>query len=175
MPEWNAKVLLWQGWKNLGAACALTAVWQTGAQLLGSALSGLLYKKESAGEKQFIGLVLAAVIFFFLGLRLLLKAMKNERLHERREDRPRMKRYLSIAAAAGIYTLLTGIACGFLRTGLAATLLMTAFLTVAAVIAGTYAGYRLGFVHKTKAYLCGTVLLWAAGADIFVRYIVCLQ
>ncbi len=170
--EWEGSLVARVDKKNLGAVCAVAAVWQMGALLLGSSLSGLFYGKDITGEEQFFGLVLAMVIFFFLGLRLLLKALKNENLHERREDRPQVKRYVSITAAAGIYTLLTGIACGFLETGLAAMLFMTAFLTVAAVISGTYAGYRLGFVHKTKAYLCGTVLLWAAGAEVFVRYIV---
>ena len=50
-------------------------------------------------------------------------------------------------------------------------LIMIVLLTVIVVAAGVYTGYHFGFIHKTKAYVCGAVLLWIAGVDVIVRHI----
>ena len=81
------------------------------------------------------------------------------------------KQLLAIAAVTSIYTLLTGIAFGFLGTNLLVMILMIAGLTIAVVVTGIYTGYHLGFEHKTKAYIAGAILLWIAGIDVIVRHI----
>lgn len=53
--------------KQLSVICALIAVWQLCALALGNYLSGLLYRNELAHDENFVGLVIAAVIFFGLG------------------------------------------------------------------------------------------------------------
>jgi putative Mn2+ efflux pump MntP len=70
-----------------------------------------------------------------------------------------------------VYALLTGIAFGFLGTGIPLMLVTVVCVTVAVVIAGMYTGYHLGFQHKTKAYFAGAALLWIAGIDVIVRHI----
>lgn len=157
--------------KQLGVFCFLWAVWQMAALSVGSYLAKLLYQNELAHDERFVGLVIAAVIFFALGLRQIVKAIRNERIHERREEDLGFHKLLRMAAVTGIYTLLTGIAFGFLGTNLSLMLFMVLCLTVAVVIAGVYTGYHLGFVHKTKAYICGAVLLWIAGIDVIVGHI----
>ena len=72
--------------KQLSVICALIAVWQLCALALGNYLSGLLYRNELAHDVNFVGLVIAAVIFFGLGIRLIAKAIKNEWVNERREE-----------------------------------------------------------------------------------------
>ena len=104
-------------------------------------------------------------------MRLVAKAIKNERIIEHCEQKLGWKRFLTIAAVTSIYTLLTGIAFGFLGTNLLVMLLMIAGITVAVVVAGIYTGYHLGFEHKSKAYVAGAILLWIAGIDVIVRHI----
>ena len=60
--------------KQLTIICGLMAVWQIAALALGHYLSILLYHNETAHDENFVGLVIAAVIFFGLGTRLVVKA-----------------------------------------------------------------------------------------------------
>lgn len=157
--------------KQLTLICVVVAISQMAALCIGNFLSGLLYRHEMARNGNFIGLVLAAAIFFCMGARLLVKAARNERVNEHREENLDLKRFFRISAVAGIYTLLTGIAFGFLGTSLTVMLVTMVCLTVAVVVTGMYTGYHFGFEHKTKAYIGGAVLLWIAGVDVIVRHI----
>jgi putative Mn2+ efflux pump MntP len=112
------------------------------------------------------------VIFFGLGIRLLIKAWKNERVVEKREERPDWKRTVLHLAITSIYTFLTGVAFGFIGFHMATILIMIVCISVAVVLLGMYTGYRLGFEHKLQAYILGAMLLGVAGVDVIVRYIV---
>ena len=157
--------------KQLSVICILVSALQMAALSAGWYLSVLLYKNEMAHDEIFVGLVIAAVIFFCLGMRLMIKAIKNEHISERREDHLNLKRFLRISAITGIYTLLAGIAFGLLGTNLLIMLITIACFTILFLITGAYTGYHLGFEHKTKAYAGGAILLWIAGIDVILRYI----
>lgn len=159
--------------KQLTLICALVAVWQLLALALGSFLSRLLYSNRLAHDEKFVGLVIAAVIFFGLGVRLIVKAVKNEWVNERREETLETGKFLRMAAVTSIYTLLAGIAFGFLGTNEKLMLILVTGITVMAVVTGIYAGYHFGFEHKNKAYAGGALLLWIAGIDVIVRHIMC--
>lgn len=159
--------------KQLTIICGLVAAWQMAALALGNFLSVLLYMNNSTHDEGFVGLVMAAVIFFALGVRLIVKAIRNEHIHEHREDSLGLGRFFRMAAVTSVYTLLAGIAFGFLETDLILMLATIVCLTVAVVITGMYTGYHFGFVHKTKAYVGGAILLWIAGIDVIVRHIMC--
>ena len=148
-------------------------MWQMAALFIGNYISVLLYSYSGhiANDGKFMGFVLATAIFFGLGVRLIVKAVRNERVYEKREENLGFKRFLRMAAITSVYTLLTGVAFGFLQTNLLRILIMIVCCTIVVVVAGMYTGYRLGFVHKTKAYIGGAVLLWIAGVDVIVRYI----
>ena len=154
--------------KHLTLVCGLIAIWQLAALYIGNVLAGLLYINDLARNERFIGTVIAAVIFFCLGVRLIVKAIKNERVNEHREENLGFKRFWRMAAVTSIYTLLTGIAFGFLETNLMVILIMIVCLTIAVVIMGTYTGYHFGFEHKRKAYVGGAILLWIAGFDVVI-------
>lgn len=157
--------------KRLGLCCAFVAAWQMAALFLGSTLARLIRAADFGRDETRVGVVLASVIFFCIGIRLVVKAVRNERIPEHREEQLRYLRFIRIAAAAGIYTLLAGIAFGFLGTNVGGILIMIVCLTIAVVVMGMYTGYHFGFEQKTKAYIGGAVLLWIAGADVIVRYI----
>ena len=157
--------------KHLSIIAILIAVWQLAALFIGNFLSGLLYKRSVTSNEKLTGLVIAAAIFFCLGVRLIVKAVKNERINERREENLGFKRFFRMAAATSIYTLLAGIAFGFLGTSLTVILLMIVAITIAVVVGGMYTGYHFGFEQKTKAYVGGAILLWIAGFDIIFRHI----
>lgn len=159
--------------KQLTIICGLVSAWQLAALALGNYLSVLLYRNNATHDEGFVGLVIAAVIYFALGVRLIVKAARNERVNEHREDSLALGKFFRMAAVTSGYTLLAGIAFGFLKTDLLLMLATIVLLTILVVITGMYTGYHFGFVHKTKAYIGGAVLLWIAGVDVVVRHIMC--
>ena len=159
--------------KRLSMAVTVIALWQTIALLIGSFLVTLLnqYDTQLSGEA-FIGRILAILILFGMGLRMFVKAWRNERIVENREDGLDIKKTFFSIAKGTIFTILTGIAFAFLEADIKAVLIMIICVTIAMDIIGLYTGYRLGFEQKSKAYIGGGALLIAAGIDVIVRYIV---
>ena len=159
--------------KRLSMAVTVIALWQTIALLIGSFLVTLLnqYDTQLSGEA-FIGRILAILTLFGMGLRMFVKAWRNERIVEKREDGLDIKKTFFSIAKGTIFTILTGIAFAFLEADIKAVLIMIICVTIAMVIIGLYTGYRLGFEQKSKAYIGGGALLIAAGIDVIVRYIV---
>lgn len=159
--------------KRLSMAVTVIALWQTIALLIGSFLVTLLnqYDTQLSGEA-FIGRILAILILFGMGLRMFVKAWRNERIVEKREDGLDIKKTFFSIAKGTIFTILIGIAFAFLEADIKAVLIMIICVTIAMVIIGLYTGYRLGFEQKSKAYIGGGALLIAAGIDVIVRYIV---
>lgn len=159
--------------KRLSMAVTVIALWQTIALLIGSFLVTLLnqYDTQLSGEA-FIGRILAILILFGMGLRMFVKAWRNERIVEKREDGLDIKKTFFSIAKGTIFTILTGITFAFLEADIKAVLIMIICVTIAMVIIGLYTGYRLGFEQKSKAYIGGGALLIAAGIDVIVRYIV---
>ena len=136
---------------------------------IGYFLSTLVIKKNPVSDEALLGEILSIAILFCLGIRLSIKAVKNERIEERLQAEISIKRTMRIAALTSGYTILAGIAFGFLNTGLFAILVMVTVLTVVCIIAGVYTGYHFGFEQKTKVYVLGALLFWIAGIDIIIR------
>lgn len=159
--------------KQLALAVTLIAVWQTIALLVGGLLVTLLNRFDvKLSDEAFIGRILAILIFLGLGLRMFVKAWKNEKIIEKRQDSLNIKKTFLMIAQGTIFTVLTGIAFGFLEADVRAVLIMIICVTIAMVVFGLYTGYRLGFEQKSKAYITGGALLIIAGIDVIVRFIV---
>lgn len=157
--------------KQLIIFCSILAVGQAIFLGIGSYISQLLCKGRIQTQESFLGQVAAATIFLCLGVRLFLKAWKNEQVIEHREEKVDVMEFLKRYIHGSMFTLLTGIALGFLGKRLSVLLLLVAALTVTATVVGLYTGYRLGYEHKLKAYILGGLLLLAGGVEVITRYI----
>lgn len=158
--------------KQLILTCLLVSIWQSLALYIGNFLSALLVKKDGiADNEMFIGSVIAAAIFFCIGFRLVIKAIKNERIIEHREENLEPKRYIHIMVMNSFYTLLTGVAFGFVGNNLFISMIMMACFSILVVVAGVYTGYHFGFEQKRKAYIIGAILLLISGIDVIIRHI----
>ena len=157
--------------KHLSLICVLTAAIQLLALYLGHLLSSLYCRKYPKTDEQVLGQVISMLICLGLGVRLIVKAIRNEHLEEHLEKNPGIRRFVRMASVSSIYTVMAGIAFGFLGTNLAAILIMIVVLTVIVVTAGMYTGYRLGFASKSTVYVIGAALLLAAAADVLIRRI----
>lgn len=157
--------------KHLVLICALLSLWQMAALYLGSFFAELLCRYDLRDDSLVTGRIIAAAILISLGGRLIVKAWKNDSIDERRAEDLGIRIFLRMAALASIYTLLTGVAFGFLNCDVLLMLLMIVIFTVVVVVLGMYTGYRFGFEQKTKAYIVGGILLIASGIDVIVRYV----
>jgi putative Mn2+ efflux pump MntP len=154
--------------KQLLGICLLVSFSQLVALFLGHFLSDLFCSKYAGSNEYRLGVILAVGIFVGLGIRLLVKAIRNDRVEEHLERNLGIWRFARMASGTSIYTVLAGIAFGFLQTNLIVILVMIAVLTVAFVIGGMYTGYHMGFAGKTVVYVIGAALLWIAGLHILI-------
>ena len=155
--------------KLLSGICVLMAVCQLIALFLGHFLSDLFCKSHPMSDERFLGEILAMVIFFGLGIRLIVKAIRNERVEEHLETNLGIHRFVRLATVSSLYTVLAGIAFGFVGTNLVAILIMIVVVTIAFVIGGMYTGYHMGVTSKTTVYTVGAILLWIAGIDVLLQ------
>lgn len=156
--------------KGLLLVSLIVGACQLAALYLGYFLATVMEGQQSISENGIVlAELIAIIIFFALAARLIYKAIKNEPVIERREERLGYKRFLRMAAMTGIYTLLAGIAFGFLKTGVITILVMVVVVAIVYVIAGMYMGYRLGAQPKRKVYFIGAALLIIAGIDVMIR------
>jgi hypothetical protein len=154
--------------KNLTVICGIVALAQLITLYLGHFLSSLFCRYRSVPDEKLLGQIISMVIFMILGIRLMVKAIRNEHVEEHLEHHLGIRRFVRMACISGIYTLLTGIAFGFLETNVLMILIMIVVCTVAFVIGGIYTGYRVGYEAKTKVYIVGALLLWVAGLDVLI-------
>lgn len=155
--------------KQLLALCFAGALCQLVSFGAGFFLADFICRRNPVSNETLPGAAVAIAILFCLGARLVMKAVRNEWVAEHLIARMDGRKLLRGAVAVSLYTVLIGIAFGFLDTGLIPVLPMLLFITVVFIIAGVYTGYHFGFEQKRKAYTIGAVLLWIAGADVLVR------
>lgn len=153
---------------------SLAAVFcQSAALVFGHLGANLLSRYDMKENLPLTACTLSAAIFIILGVRLLLKAWKNEAVQEHlSKDGIGKKDCLRLIILAAVYTILTGVALGLLQTSIFRMLLLMVLATAAAVVLGIYTGYCFGYEQKTKAYAAGGILLLLSGLDVVVRYVV---
>lgn len=159
--------------KELGLCSLLACFWQAAAFGIGYFLSGILIQRDRIAENEkMIGTGLAVLIFAGLGIHFIVKAIREELVYEHREVCLNQKKILQGLAGTGGYTLLAGIGSQFVSSvSITASFVMIAVLSVAAVVAGVYAGYRFGAGQRRMAYAVGASLLWLAGADLLLKMV----
>lgn len=155
--------------KQLAVICGIASILQFAAMFTGYVLSYEYCKKNPMENETLLGEILSTAILVYLGVSLMIKAAKNERVDEHLVTTFDIHWYLRLGLMTSLYTLLAGIAFGFLQTQLSAILVMVVCFTIVSMIAGMYTGYHFGFEQKTKAYVVGAVLLWIAGLEVLVR------
>lgn len=106
-----------------------------------------------------LGQIIAFVIFILLAVRLLIKAVKQEFVDEKRCEITRFT-YVRIIFVTSIYAIFAGCAAGFLSANV--WILLTAIIVCSflVVLSGLYTGYMMGFKGKTIFYSFGSAVLF---------------
>ena len=115
------------------------------------------------------GYVISIIVFAAIGVRLMVKGVKKEFIHEKRCENLVVSKYVRIISVTSFYTLAAGCACGLVGTAVLPTFFTILVCSVLVVIGGIYTGYHFGFEMKTFVYYGGAFLLWIAGTEILFR------
>lgn len=158
--------------RHLLQACVAAAFCEAIALYLGHLGAQLLNHYDMREKLSLTAQTFAATVFLLMGIRLLLKAWKNEVIQEHLSMGLGWAKFWHMVAVTALYTGLAGVALGFLQTGIIRVLVLMVCMTVAAVVVGVYTGYRFGYEQKTKAYAAGGLLLVISGVDVIVRVFV---
>lgn len=155
--------------RQLVGICLVVAAVQLAALGLGYFPVHLYVANHAIGDGAILGRIIAVTIFMGIGIHLIVEAVRNERIMEHLVEKIPMGKTLGKIFFTSIYTILAGIAFGFLVTNVKTLLVMIGVVSAAFIVAGIYTGYHFGFEQKKKAYIIGGILLFLAGADVLVR------
>lgn len=157
--------------KNLLALCLLFGGVQWGCLIVGNLLTLLpIFRNSSSSRIADHWEAVTVLIFVGLGIYMIWKGLKKQNLLERRNDEIDWKKTTFLAFVTSIDAFLAGIGMGFLEAQMIHQSLTIFPITVLSVILGVYAGYRLGTVHNSQAYLAGGALFLIAGLDVVIQY-----
>ena len=98
--------------KSLFMACFLVTILQLGFFFGGYFICSTLHTMGYPSNAEYVGEIIAICIFAFLGIRLVIKAIRREFVNEQCCEIS-VKKYIKIIVITSIYTLLAGCACGF--------------------------------------------------------------
>ena len=112
----------------------------------------------------------SAVIFFLIGIWLIVRALHMRDPLERREDAFAWRQLCIWAMLTSVDSFLTGIGMGFLDTRVTVQIIQLAIMAALAVIAGIYAGYRIGCHGRNRVLISGALIFLLAGVDVLFRY-----
>ncbi|SCW55454.1 Putative Mn2+ efflux pump MntP [Lachnospiraceae bacterium C10] len=154
--------------RALGIACGVVTLWQCVFFFVGYFLSYELLHLHYLKDGPKTGSVLAVIIFALLGIRLMVKAFRQENFDEKRRE-IQIRKYIRIIATGSIYTFFTGAACGMVGSNEFYMLLVIVLSTVGVVIGGVYTGYRFGYGSKSRLYVIGGIMLFVAGGLLLFR------
>lgn len=156
--------------KQISKMVLLFMGWQSGAMFLGSLISEIPYIAMNYQRTEKLFRAASAVIFFLIGVWLIVRALHMQDPLERREDMFAWKQLCVWAMLTSVDSFLTGIGMGFLNTRVTVQIVQLAIMAAVAVMAGIYAGYRIGCHGRNRVLISGAMIFLLAGIDVLFRY-----
>jgi putative Mn2+ efflux pump MntP len=111
----------------------------------------------------------SAIIFIFLGLRMIKNAMTIKSINEQRETFS-YKKIFSLAFVTSIDALILGIGFALLRTEIIIDMLIVFIITAISSIVGLRVGYRMGDKYRGTVNVCGSIILLIMGVKMILSY-----
>lgn len=146
--------------------------WQSLAMLLGSLISEIPYVAMNYLRTEKLFRAASAVIFFLIGVWLIVRALRMRDPLEHREDAFAWKQLCIWAMLTSVDSFLTGIGMGFLDTRVTVQIVQLAIMAALAVVIGIYVGYRIGCQGRKRVLASGAMIFLLAGVDVLFRYYV---
>lgn len=157
--------------KKVLEICLISTIWQAIALMLGNLIPSLPFIHPNESHIKTAFSMLAVLIFMGLAFYMLWKYIHDKPIFEHRAEDFSLKEICLWSWATSQDAFFSGIGFSFLSTSLLTQCFSILLVTVLAVLFGLYSGYHLGFSHKSKAYLIGSLLLMGSGIDVIMHYL----
>lgn len=160
--------------KNITTMCAIFTGFQMTVLIVGNAITLIPAIRNSYKDANRLWMFLAALIFFALGVYMILKSFtkRHDQIREQKQDNFNYRAILLWSCVTSIDALLAGIGFGFLGIRLIGTAVIVGIVTVANVLGGIFCGYRLGCGPMNKFVTLGGCIVIIGGVDVLIHYII---
>lgn len=111
----------------------------------------------------------SAIIFIFLGLKMIKNALTIKSINEQRESF-NYRNIFSLAFATSLDALVLGIGFALLRTEIIIDMFIIFVITGISSIVGLRVGYRVGDKYRVAVNICGSVILLIMGVKMILSY-----
>ena len=111
----------------------------------------------------------SAIIFIFLGLKMIKNAMTIKSINEQRESF-NYRNIFSLAFATSLDALVLGIGFALMRTEIIIDMFIIFVITGSSSIIGLRVGYRVGDKYRVAVNVCGSVILLIMGVKMILSY-----
>ncbi len=157
--------------KTLCIACGVVAAIELTFFFVGYTGCLLLARSGAIADPFYYGETVAAIVLAVLGIRLMVKAVKQEFIQEHLRDTLRVWDYVKFIVVSSFYTAAAGCVCGLVGITVWHVCVIIILISVLMVIMGLYTGLHFGFENKTIAYVIGAVLLWSVSLEMLLHRI----
>lgn len=159
--------------KQIIFSLGVPALWQILVLAVGNFVAAELHIMKITKSDYPINAFVCLMIFGIMAVRMLINALKNVPIIEKRiEKKDFYKSIMGLCIAVGFYIFLTGLAFGLLQTSIGKELLVLVSLSLAGLLGGLYVGYRFGYGQKNGAYICGSIFLIIGDVLLFLQYFI---
>ena len=157
--------------KELLKMVLLFTAFQTGMLVIGNAFTWIPAIHSSFAHAGRIWKLVAVVVFFCLGVMMILKSLKPRKIEEQKEDTYNYHVIAVWALITSIDALLAGIGFGFLGLKLIGAAVIVTIITAAGAFVGFICGYRLGCGPMNRFVTVGGCLVLIGGVDLLLDYL----
>lgn len=112
----------------------------------------------------------SAIILLFIGLKIIRKSIVSKPQSEHREEIFSYKEIIVLACAIGINTIALGFVFALVESKFIGIIIISFFITLAAVILGIVIGYWLGDSFNFKISLLGGAILICIAIKTIINY-----
>lgn len=151
-------------WKKCGIVGLYFGVFQAGMPLLGYLL-GVRFQKYIVAVDHWLAFVLLGII----GINMIKEALGPEA--ECDDDSLDVKTMLVLAVATSIDALVVGITFAFLQVDIVPAVSFIGIITFTLSFIGVKVGNVFGARYKSKAELCGGIILIGMGLKILIEHL----
>lgn len=157
--------------RRIAAYCLIFCAAQVAAMELGRLLGMLPRFASYYTVAQGLWHILGALIFFVLGVCLIVKAVRKKTVFEHRSEIT-YKKVVGTAVLTSLDSLLAGVSSRFLDAYWLSCLATLFGVTALCALGGVSVGYHFGYPQKNTAYWIGGALFLVTGVDVLIRLFV---
>lgn len=155
--------------KNLLKICSIFTLWQVISMILGNLLTNIPFTAKLGMDVGHNSNTFSVLIFLGLGIYMIVKAIKEKPVEEKKEDVISIRQIVIWACITSIDSFIAGIGFGFLETDFLLLVLVIGIVTLVLVIIGMYIGYWMGCQFRRTAVTIGGCILLFGALELVIR------